>query len=137
TLCGNANPTCTDLLHDPLNCGACGTTCGGGGFFGRCVDGVCAMGVGGGCGAGRINCGGGCYTPAQLGSSPIPCSAQPGLCGVACATNQVCAQGTCTNFFTTASCTASPCPACGTGTVTCTYPGTTEVICVQGTVCPM
>jgi hypothetical protein len=34
------------------------------------------------------------------------------------------------------SCTISPCPACGVGTTTCTYPGTTEVICVEGTTCP-
>jgi hypothetical protein len=30
-----------------------------------------------------------------------------------------------------------PCAACGTGTTSCNYPGTTEVVCVTGDVCPM
>jgi hypothetical protein len=134
TACGAAG-TCTDLLHDPLNCGACGNTCGAGGFTGRCVDGVCQNG-GGGCGGNRTNCGGGCYTASQLAASPLHCSAQPGACGTACAANQVCARGTCVDFYTSAACTSSPCPACGTGTTSCTYPGTTEVVCVEGPNCP-
>jgi hypothetical protein len=136
TACGAAG-TCTDLLHDPLNCGACGTTCGAGGFTGRCIDGVCqSSGVGGACPANRTNCGGGCYTPQQLAASPLHCSNQPGVCGTACATNQVCAQGTCVDFFTSTACTTCPCPACGTGTTCCRYPGTTESVCVAGSTCP-
>jgi hypothetical protein len=48
----------------------------------------------------------------------------------------VCAQGTCSAFFASESCTTCPCAACGTGTTCCDYPGTTEPICVTGTVCP-
>jgi hypothetical protein len=134
--CGNA---CDDLLHDPANCGACGHVCG---VFQRCTDGVCSQGATG-CGANRTFCpsggtpgGGGCYTQQELESNPIHCSAVPGNCGVACNANQVCAQGTCTDFFVSASCTTSPCPACGTGTTTCPYPGTMEAICVTGNTCP-
>jgi hypothetical protein len=57
-------------------------------------------------------------------------------CGVACAVDHVCAQGTCQTFFTSPSCNSSPCAACGTGTTACTYPGTSETICVAGSVCP-
>jgi hypothetical protein len=128
TSCAGA---CVDELHDPANCGACGNACA---FGQRCTDGVCGAGFV--CGVNRTNCGGGCYTLAELSASPLHCSATRGLCGLPCADNQVCAQGICTNFFTSNACTASPCPACGTGTVSCTYPGTTEIICVQGAVCP-
>ena len=80
---------------------------------------------------------GGCYTLAQLESSPIHCSNQPGNCGNPCNADQVCVAGTCTGVFTSNACIASPCPACGTGTVSCKYPGTTnEFICVTGTTCP-
>ena len=130
--------TCVDTLHDSANCGACGNRCN----FGECSDGMCTGGMGNGCGN-RTHCGGnilggggGCFTAQQLASSPLFCSNVPGMCGTACAANQVCAQGTCTSFFVSASCTTTPCPACGLGYTSCTYPGTTEVICVKGNTCP-
>ncbi len=36
--CGEGRPTCTDLMADELNCGACGTACTGGRF---CANGTC------------------------------------------------------------------------------------------------
>src|SRR6185312_1626066 len=131
TVCG-VSAACTDLLHDTANCGACGHACGA---LQRCVDGACQAATVG-CGTGRTNCNGGCYTAAQLAASPLHCSAIAGTCGQACNANQVCAQGTCTTFFTSTSCTTCPCPACGTGTTCCSYPGTAEAICVEGSVCP-
>jgi hypothetical protein len=138
TICGLPG-ACVDTLHDALNCSACGNVCP---MFQQCTDGICSgLSCGGG---GRTRCGqnfalgiaGGCFTQQQLASSPLFCSNTPGLCGVPCAENQVCAQGVCTSFFVSASCTACPCPACGTGTTCCQYPGTTEAICVQGNTCP-
>ena len=129
---------CVDTIHDPANCGACGKACA---FNQHCTNGTCVNGLA--CDTGQTRCGGagvgiafGCYTAQQLASSPLHCSNQPGNCGAACATNQVCAQGTCTDFFASASCTTSPCPACGTGTTCCMYPGTMEAVCVDGAVCP-
>jgi hypothetical protein len=122
---------CVDELHDPNHCGTCGNACGLGE---RCVDGQCQQSF---CGQlGRTNCGGGCFTLQQLAKSPLHCSNQPGNCGATCAENEVCAEGTCAAFFTSTACTTCPCPACGSGTTCCTYPGTTEAICVQGDVCP-
>jgi hypothetical protein len=130
TLC---NGQCRDLLHDIGNCGACGAVCGGNG--GRCVDGVCQqLGGMGGCGSiGRTNCNNGCYTIAQLLSDELNC----GQCGNNCAVDELCTQGQCRGFFTSKACTTCPCPACGTGTTCCQYPGTTEAICVNGNTCPM
>jgi hypothetical protein len=130
-----------DTLHDAQNCGACGNVCGN---FQACTDGMCQGGGGNGCGGNRTRCGqnflmnnaGGCFTQQELASSPLFCSNFPGVCGQPCATNQVCAQGVCTDFFASASCTTCPCAACGTGTSCCQYPGTTEAICVQGNTCP-
>jgi hypothetical protein len=34
------------------------------------------------------------------------------------------------------SCTTCPCTACGAANHCCTYPGTTESICVAGGACP-
>jgi hypothetical protein len=124
------NGVCTDLLHNVLNCGACGTQCN---FAAgqRCVDGVCQNGN-----CANINrtfCNGGCYTQAQFNSDPLNC----GRCGNACARNQVCVAGACTNYFTSASCTTCPCPACGVGTSCCKFPGAaTTTICVAGNTCP-
>jgi hypothetical protein len=135
TTCGS---TCADTLHDPNNCGSCGHACA---FNQRCTDGVCIAGFACGgnrtfCASGGVTIGGGCYTAQQLASNPLHCSAVPGSCGVACAADQVCAAGNCADFFTSSACTTCPCPACGTGTTCCQYPGTTEPICVTGTVCP-
>jgi hypothetical protein len=128
TQCGGQ---CTDLLNDGLNCGACGVQCN---FQSgqRCVQGACQnIGT-----CGSINqtfCNGACLTAAELASSPLNC----GQCGNQCATDEVCAQGQCRPFFVSQACTTCPCPACGSGTTCCTYPGTTEAICVDGTTCPM
>ena len=54
-----------------------------------------------------------------------------------CAPGQVCAAGACVDFFVSPACTTCPCGACGSGTTCCSYPGTTEAVCVTGTTCPM
>jgi peroxiredoxin len=93
TSCGSA---CVDLLHDPDNCGACGHSCGP---LHVCLDGACVSGTH--CPSGLTLCSGsstgsgGCYTLAQLMSSPLHCSSKAGSCGVACGANQVCVNGYC------------------------------------------
>jgi len=66
TLCGD---TCTSLLIDSRNCGACGAVCGA---YQECDGGACA------CGPGAEDCGAG--TCADLRTSPGNC----GACGNAC-----------------------------------------------------
>jgi hypothetical protein len=88
------------------------------------------------CGGGTVGGNGSCYTLTERGSDPLHCTAIVGTCGTACATDQVCALGTCTGFFTSAACTACPCAACGVGTTCCDYPGSSEPICVEGSSCP-
>jgi hypothetical protein len=132
TLC---NGTCVDLAADGGNCGACGNACDFGGGQ-RCVDGVCKATFCGALTPPRNNCNGSCVTNAYFQTSPIHCGSCNGN-GHACNADQVCVAGACTDFFTSAACTSSPCPACGTGTVTCKYPGTTsDYICVTGNTCP-
>ena len=115
-------------MHDYNNCGVCGNVCPiVAGRQERCTDGVCTVRCGG-----LTNCNDGCYTQQELNSDPLNC----GGCGNVCAADQVCVAGACTGYFTSASCTACPCAACGTGTTCCEYPGTTEPVCVTGGVCP-
>lgn len=76
TQCGT---TCTDLMGDPSNCGACGSSCGPGMV---CVNGSCAP-----CAAiGRTLCGTTCV---NLSNDPLNC----GTCGHACPSGQDCLGG--------------------------------------------
>jgi hypothetical protein len=81
TLCGTS---CTNLLYDPFNCGACYNTC-----TSSCTNGTCN------CPAGEIQCGG-----SSLGACTdlTTDSANCGGCGISC-------QG--------GTCTQSRCTTCG------------------------
>ena len=132
--CGNA---CVDTNTDGANCGGCGIACTGGN---RCINGSCSATQCFQLTPQEFNCNGGCVTQAYLQTSPLHC----GNCFTACAGDQVCVPvtggvqtATCRNYFTSASCTTSPCPACGTGSISCTLPGTTEIVCVTGNTCPL
>jgi hypothetical protein len=72
---------CVRLTSDNLNCGACGTTCGGGQV---CSAGSCGVT----CQASLTTCGGTCT---DLQTENNNC----GACGTSCAAGQVCAGGTC------------------------------------------
>lgn len=71
--------TCTDLLVDRQNCGACGTVCNAG--F-ECVEGSCV------CPEGETPCGGVCT---RLPIDPRNC----GACGNICGAGEVCIDGAC------------------------------------------
>jgi hypothetical protein len=122
---------CTETSVSFFNCGACGNSCGNKGFQSpNCVDGVCQDTT---CQAiGRVSCQGTCLSQAQLASDPRNC----GQCGNICANNEVCAAGTCQNYFTSPACNACPCAACGAGTTCCTFPGGNFPMCVAGNTCP-
>ena len=86
--CGR-NHTCTDILWDPRNCGACGEVCQG---FSTCDKGQCVAQP---CGeticpmiAGMECCDGECH---NLLDDPDHC----GACGTACADGESCHQGMC------------------------------------------
>lgn len=68
----------------------------------------------------------------DLSRDPLHC----GGCGNVCATDEVCVGGACTQFFATPSCNTCPCTACGAGNSCCSYPGTTQAVCVSGATCP-
>jgi hypothetical protein len=78
TLCGG---TCADVQADPLNCGACDVSCGGGLV---CSLGECSSS----CDAGLSACGAACVA---LASDALHC----GACGVACGAGQSCVAGAC------------------------------------------
>lgn len=84
-MCGG---TCSDVLSDPQNCGACGNVCSiiDGITYedNACVDGVCTTV----CGA--DTCGDECI---DLATSPRHC----GACGNACAAGEMCCGGRCFN----------------------------------------
>ena len=71
--------SCTVVLRDPANCGACGQACGTGQV---CIDGAC------GCPTGRTMCHGQCVS---ITSDVSNC----GACGRACPAHQFCTAGTC------------------------------------------
>jgi hypothetical protein len=84
---------CSDLLSDPLHCGACGNACGPGE---GCVNGQCVGGPGGGCPAGLTDCGGVCV---DLSSDANNC----GACGLPCAFQGgwgLCCNGMCVDQMT-------------------------------------
>jgi hypothetical protein len=107
-----ANGCETDLRSDPMNCGACGTTCGGAGI---CSGRACA------CPAGLTLCGGNCV---DLNIASTHC----GACGVACVANAGCCGGTCVPGI------GLPCAHnCTTESVrVCGPMGTGEGICPPG-----
>jgi hypothetical protein len=124
TACGGA---CVDYQHDVNNCGGCGTQCTAGNNP-RCVDGMCRDTT---CASiGRVDCNDGCYTTAQNNRDPLACGVNCDTCD----TNQICAGGSCQDYFPPPSCTSCPCPACGTSATCC--PVGAGAICVTGTVCP-
>jgi hypothetical protein len=92
----DCNGTCTSLVTDLSNCGACGHACGAGE---QCSGGLCR------CRDGRVSCGGACV---DLPSNPDDC----GACGVACAGALVCT----TSDAGATSCAAS---CLGAGQVAC------------------
>jgi hypothetical protein len=84
-VCGGG--ACTDLLTDPVNCGACGVTCGAD----PCVGGMCtpAQPEVLDCAArGLTDCGGGCV---DLAHDTRNC----GRCGIGCAAGETCQAGAC------------------------------------------
>ena len=83
TLCGNA---CVDLQTSAGNCGACGTTCGGGA---QCAAGGCVAT----CNPGLANCSGVCVNETVDRDN---C----GGCGIACDSDQKCSSGTCVSACT-------------------------------------
>jgi hypothetical protein len=80
-ICGENR--CVDLLADPDNCGACGTTCTGG----SCLSGFCVCG-GRSCRRGDVCCDGAC---ADLLTDRFHC----GICGNDCPSGIACTGGVC------------------------------------------
>lgn len=120
TLCSG---TCRNLQTSPVACGACGTTCSGGG---TCQSGVCA------CPAGWTSCSGTCR---NLRADVTNC----GTCGTACAAGLTCEYGVCgcpagwTQCGTTCRDLRVDAANCGTCSNACTATGT----CVGGVcACP-
>jgi hypothetical protein len=110
-----AGGRCTDLESDPNACGDVGTHC----------EDVCSLGdCAERCADGLEECNDACV---DTETDPLNC----GECGRRCAVDEVCAGGECRDFETGAGCDACPCDACRSGDACCTYPGTTDVICVD------
>ena len=76
---------CVDLLTDPYNCGACGTTCA---LTGNCQGGVCPERY---CQFGLTHCGGYCVDTL---TDPANC----GACSNACAPGGSCEGGVCASL---------------------------------------
>jgi len=115
---------CVDLQTDPNNCGAAGNACGGGMV---CAGGACH----GSCPPGANSCGSSCV---DFATDPLNC----GDCGQVCNRDKVCVDGNCRDFRTGAGCTTCPCPGSCTGdtSLCCSYPATSDVICVDSSICP-
>lgn len=77
---------CAEVMSDPANCGACGTTCDAGLF---CSAGMCTSA----CAAGETACGSSC---ANIDSNPSHC----GGCNISCSAGQTCTAGSCTGDTT-------------------------------------
>jgi MYXO-CTERM domain-containing protein len=90
--CGKS---CVDVKSDPLNCGACGTTCAAGQV---CSAGLCATD----CATGMTQCDRACV---DLSTDLLNC----GACGTACLEGQTCDQGICSGAATGGS-VATPNP---------------------------
>jgi hypothetical protein len=118
--------SCVDLQTDPANCGTIGNVCLP--SF-ACAGGTChALG----CPAGLRNCGGACV---NRDTDPNNC----GGCGNLCNRDEVCVAGSCKQFVPGTGCSTCPCdsPACvGDFSQCCSYPGTTDVVCVDSGSCP-
>ncbi len=72
------NGTCTPVLSDRNNCGACGNVC-----TGSCIQGTCSP-----CFGGQMLCDGVCR---EIGLDPSNC----GGCGIVCGPGENCAGGLC------------------------------------------
>lgn len=78
--CGGA---CTDVVHDPQHCGACGTTCPPEQI---CNEGQCTVL----CAGGTTKCGDACI---DTMNDPANC----GMCSNTCSLDQFCSEGQCSN----------------------------------------
>jgi len=115
---------CLDPATNPDACGTAGTACGGG--TPNCAGGTCVMN----CPGGTADCNNSCV---DLDTDPQNC----GACGDNCDVEQVCVNGNCEDFRAGSGCTTCPCTACvGDFSNCCSYPGTTDTICVNGGDCP-
>jgi hypothetical protein len=114
---------CVDTDTDPANCGAVGAACSTGAP--ACSGGTCVAA----CPTGLTTCGNRCV---DTETDPLRC----GGCGDACDRDEVCVRGECRGFDVGVTCTTCPCTSCGGGDSCCTYPGTTDVVCVNDDVCP-
>ena len=159
------NGACVDLSLDPLNCGSLGNQCGSREYCvsgncvcrspltlvaGNCIDTTTSPTN---CGGAGIMCGGGtqfcqagtcvatCTTPDQCGMSCTDTNTDIrncGGCGNTCAVDEVCTNGNCRPFYAAAGCTMCPCTTACVGDFSrcCTYPGSTNPICVDSGRCP-
>jgi hypothetical protein len=122
----NLGGACVDEQTDPLHCGASNTACATGT---TCVSGSCLAPTS-------------CATPKTYCATLNLCLAfrsDPLHCGQdcqslrACHTDEVCFNGRCEQFTVPAACNTCPC-ACQ-GSTCCSYPQTTQAICVDA-MCP-
>lgn len=112
TVCNNA---CVDILSDSTNCGACGVSCGLGGY---CQDGACA---GTYCFAPTVDCGVGACIDLQTNNQHC------GVCGNYCRFGTRCCNGDCINI----SSDTNNCGGCG---LVCEEPLIGYAVC-EGQVC--
>ncbi len=130
TECGGR---CVDTSWDRVNCGECGHRCRGAPTGGSsCYEGECVAG----CPEGTEPCDeppGSCVPLAAMESSPNHC----GGCSIACAVDEICAEGRCWRFEVGRGCSSCPCPECE-GRTCCDYPEVEGlIVCVDGDLtCP-